>query len=153
MRIAQVYKNGRIRSKVKVSSNFATASVGSDTSNTAYWFSQTEQVIGKDISYVSSTVNGDQFIINTPGFYSFYGSIGATTVGIIGVSVDGTASRTITQQSISNVLVFNILGTANEARSVAGVVYLNQGQIVRAHSAASNVGTNNFINFCIERVG
>lgn len=111
--------------------------------------------VGSDITYASSSTNGDSWTINTPGVYSMSWSDEVTSgdTGIISLNTAGTT--TINSASIANKLCWQAL-PSNIATSCSVTLGLNVNDVVRVtFSTGGNCSCTNATSvgrFIITRV-
>jgi len=117
-------------------------------------FTNTVTNQGTDITYADSATLGASFTINTSGIYAISHSDSfASGTGAFGVSLNSTQLSTGIQSiTISDVLAFSFVPTANNSLSVATTLFLTTGSVIRAHTGTSNAGGAGVTLFTIVRV-
>lgn len=115
---------------------------GSLPTKTRY-FPTVDKSVGNAISYISSTINGDSFLINQDGCYAITycdttsASASVITMGItvnqsaLNSSVDALASTQILATS-------NIVNTGQLGFGCSAVTWLRRGDVVRAATDAGS---------------
>ena len=108
---------------------------------------------GSDITYADSATNGASFTINTNGVYgisfSDNTSVGAYTIGISKNTTQPTT--TIASIPIAEILCIASAAAANFTANAVVPIFLQAGDIVRAHTDGQAVGTAPVV-FTITRV-
>lgn len=106
-------------------------------------FSNIEQSLGSAIQYISDAVNGDRFIAQEAGLYNLSLSWSASVASGFGLSKNASSLTTnLNSLAESEKLTFAVLSTGNQSAEASCEVYLNVGDIVRAHTDGAAVGTN-----------
>lgn len=133
--------------------------------NTANGYGTTNTVIrrflntvtnqGSDITYTDSATLGGTFTINTNGVYAISYSDNFNAPGFSGISLNSN-QLTTGIQSINALNAVTIgLGnnTTNSGSTCAATMFLNIGDVIRAHSAGIGVGSSpNTVQFIIAKV-
>ena len=99
--------------------------------------------IGSDITLTQNSTNGDSFTINKTGMYAIgYSAQFSAGAVNMGVSVNSNQLTTQIQNVTAASRVLNTISAAsNTPGNVSGVVYLNAGDVVRAHDDPGSAGT------------
>ncbi len=95
---------------------------------------------GTDITFADSSTLGSTFTINTSGVYgiSFTDTCGAAT-GFFGISLNSSQLTTaVGSISVSDRLSLGLIPAANTAQTVATIVYLSAGAVIRPHADSSS---------------
>lgn len=119
-------------SYVRVNASTGTPGRGS-TNTTVRYYPHVAENSGTDITYTSSTTNGDSFTINTPGVYHMSMGDGFNTGGQCAITKNGTELSTSPNSFTSNdtILAFGDR-TSNVYCSLSANVYLQAGDVIRA---------------------
>jgi hypothetical protein len=98
---------------------------------------------GCDITYLSLGVAGDIFQINTPDYYSITYWDNFSAASQFAITKNDTGLTT-TIASLSQTLILATASTtaANQIGCISVRTYLNAGDILRAHAAATSSGTS-----------
>ena len=88
---------------------------------------------GTAITYVSDAVNGDSFVINSPGLYAVSYSDGDPSSDDVGISVNlpPTTKFSASWGTAAELCEFEV---ANTGGSCSATLYLSKGAVLRAHS-------------------
>jgi hypothetical protein len=115
---------------------------GSASTNTAIGiFSVVEENVGTDITYATSVTLGDSFTINTSGVYAISHTNIFNTSNVIGISRNATQLSTGIE-SLTNqeeALASSVTNANNEAQNISATIYLEAGDVIRAHNNAAFV--------------
>lgn len=96
---------------------------------------------GADVTYADSATLGGSFTINKSGVYAFSYSDSFASAQFFGLSLNSAQLTTaINSITAANVLVMGITGGAGSPQTVAATVYLQVGDVVRAH--ATNISAS-----------
>lgn len=127
---------------------------GHGGTNTAIRRFTNATTIGRDITYADSAANGGTFTVNRAGYYTMsYSDRNGASAASMGISVNSTNNTT----SIGNLtpaqgkIVFAQSAAALYS-NVTATVYLNAGDIVRAHTDGSPNSTTDNTLFRIIRI-
>lgn len=115
---------------------------------------------GSDISYVSSSVNGDSFVVTSSGVFSISADAvlagGATTLGITrNSSSTSTSVTTIATNNPQQVLTFSndIDTNYSNVENVSWSGYLEAGDIIRVQTSGSAIGSAALFRFSMSKQG
>lgn len=115
-------------------------------------FTSVNATIGSDITYTSSSVDGDSFTINTAGVYGISYTEGIPTSDNAGISVN-LASTTSFSSAFGTANQLCAMTIANTASSCSVTVLLSAGDVIRAHSTAgSGPNTQGVSKFVIVKI-
>jgi hypothetical protein len=103
--------------------------------------------VGTAMTLNQSSTNGDSITINVPGAYSFAYSdahTGSGTGSIWGLSVNSNQLTTTWYNITDSHRLIGVegTGTANAPAGCAVTVWLNAGDVIRAHTNATPVSTS-----------
>lgn len=114
------------------------------TATAIWWYPSVAKNIGTDITYVHSTVNGDSFIINTPGLYSVMHNL----VGSVQSGVSLNAQPADLTDNILNLINAKVLSAhqySNYGPHQGGVYRLKKGDVLRAHTNVGATASSNSV--------
>lgn len=107
-------------------------------------FTTVGRQVGSKITYVTSAANGDSFTVNCPGPYLISYCEEFTAAGHMGISVNSSQLTT----SIETITAADrraccLTAAVNIPSSLCVGLYLNLGDVVRAHTGGGTPTTNN----------
>jgi hypothetical protein len=109
--------------------------------------------IGTAIKYVPDTVNGDSFVINTPGLYAVSYSEGNISTDDVGISLNlpSTSNFSTSWGTAQELCGFEISDTGE---SCSVTVHLAKGDVLRAHSTFGGPPPNTqlFSRFIVTKI-
>lgn len=121
-------------------------------------FTTTMVNLGTAISYADSATLGASFTINSGGLYALYFNDrrGTTSIHVIGASLNSAELTT----AVTAITVASRLGmaesggtTSDSTATMARVVRLIAGDVIRPHTNGIQTNTDNKTMFAIRRVG
>lgn len=118
-------------------------------------FLNVDKSIGNDILYQDSPTLGGSFTVLTAGIYNITYLDNLNGLSNIGISLNSTQLTTdINSIPIANKLAQSVIGAAGYkvTASVSGV-YLNVGDVIRAHTSGTAATINNDVQFIMTKVG
>lgn len=115
-------------------------------------FATVVENIGTDITYTDSTTDGATFTVNSDGWYEIsYADVSASAASTYGISLNSTQLTTGIQSiTTSDVLKMQTVA-ASLGASVEICVYLETGDIIRAHNAGLG-DANTTVSFTMSKV-
>lgn len=130
-------------SYVRVNAVSGTPGLGS-TNTTVRYFSNIAENSGTDITYASSTTNGDSFTINVSGVYNMTYTDQFSAPSYCAITKNGTQLSTDPNSltASNTIIAFGETG-ANDKGQCSATVYLQAGDVIRAQASTtiSNAGT------------
>lgn len=118
-------------------------SYGSAGGNKILTFGFVGSNLGSAITYVQDLVNGDRFIINEDGVYTFILNSGyVATANILGISKNASSLTTgITNLPVAEAIAMAVNGGANSEENAVFAGPLKAGDIIRAHMTGATLST------------
>lgn len=115
-------------------------------------FTSVNATIGSDITYTTSSVDGDSFTVNTSGVYSVSYTEGTGGSDNAGISVNLSSATSFgTAFGTANELC--AMTIANTGESCSTTVLLSAGDVIRAHSTFGGaLNTQSITKFIIVKV-
>jgi len=106
------------------------------------YYSNVIKKLGKAITYVSDTTNGDSFVANEPGFYHMLICDQLSGAGSCGISLNSTQLTTNGYQINQADIVLLMVPQANSPSSGSTILWLNIGDVIRVHGDGTSDGSN-----------
>lgn len=127
---------------------------GQGSTNTAITrFTTVIEEIGTDITRTASATLGDSFTVNTAGNYAISFTSSYTTIVTFGISLNSTQlSTTVQSITAANRLAYVTIAAANYADTCSWSGWLEEGDVIRAHSATSATASASGQKFTMTRL-
>lgn len=117
-------------------------------------FSNVRDNIGTDIEYVDSATNGASFTVKSSGIYHISYSDNFSVTEVVGISKNASSLTTDFQSlPLNERLVMAITSDPNFSQVASTQVYLNAGDVIRAHTQGLSSGITDRTTFTISKVG
>ncbi len=125
--------------------------LGTTTHNhVVYWLTLRDNNGGSDLSYTSSSTDGDKVTVNTTGLYAVSCDLKFTGAADLGITINSEADPSTL--SFANLAAFTSLA-AGAYQNIAAVLYLTATDVVRVTTTAGGtISGNSFVGFRIVRI-
>lgn len=132
-----------------------TAAGNGSTATKVRRFTNLRQSVGTDVTYTSSSVNGDSFTINKPGLYHISYSDSSNGAAADYAITKNASSLTTDPASmtISQILAIDTSANSNYTANASTVAYLDANDIIRAQASSTGVSSGSYGTFSISKVG
>lgn len=116
-------------------------------------FSNIRQNIGTDIVYTDSATSGGSFTIQESGTYNISYSDNFTSGDNMGITKNASSLTTNIQSLVASEILCFAAAVANSEQNVSWEGYLEQGDVIRAHTQGTAAANSANVFFTISKVG